>query len=181
MLEKLAMKLFANTCATCGRRENSGENFIRVSDKYLCHEHAVEYIYSQIDLSAANKRSIIANLIISDAKYSRPFKTGTISGFNILGGDWNSFASLIVQLIIADTMLSIDRKLDQLTSKSRESGRPFDPGAVQFHAASEAQVKTQPFASEPGTPEEAPDSVKTQIPTLAPEEPLTSSGVPLHD
>jgi hypothetical protein len=110
------MSIFGKTCRKCGRNEKSDETFINISGEYLCQEHAVEYISSQIDLSTAKKRSIIANLIMSDNKYSKPFRKGQLPSFNLLGGDWNSFASLIVQLIIADTMLSIDGKLDQLIS-----------------------------------------------------------------
>jgi hypothetical protein len=100
---------------------------MNISGEHLCHEHAVEYISTQIDLSAAKKRSIIANLIMSDNKYSKPFRRGRLSSFNLLGGDWNSFASLIVQLIIADTMLSIDGKLDQLISGNSGDAKTSAP------------------------------------------------------
>jgi hypothetical protein len=150
MLEGLFMSLFARTCIKCGRGQQSGESFVKIFGNYVCDDHALEHISSRIDLSAGRKRSIIANLITSEQKYSKPFDRGSLSFFNFAGGDWNSYASLIVQLIIADTMLSIDGKLDHLISASRESGRPFESEAVQFDAASEAQVKTKPSASEPG-------------------------------
>jgi hypothetical protein len=118
------MGIFANKCVKCGRKEASGEKFINIFDSYLCSDHAIEYISAKYDLSVAKKRSIIANLIDSDHKFSKPFEKGKLTSLNIFGGSWNTYAELILQLIIADTLLSIDGKLDRLISETKKDDTP---------------------------------------------------------
>lgn len=61
-----------------------------------------------------NKQRLIDSIVNSQGKWKKPFTKGELAVFNILGGDWNQYAEVVLSITIADTLLSIDRKLDRL-------------------------------------------------------------------
>jgi hypothetical protein len=68
-------------------------------------------------ISNQAKQTLIDNFTALDPKYSKPFREGVLAAFNILGGNWNEYATIVLDLAIADTLLSIDRKLDLLINE----------------------------------------------------------------
>jgi hypothetical protein len=132
------MGLFGKTtCAACGRERAKHERFIDAVDQTFCSpEHALKHVSSMYDLSLAKKRSILVNLINSDQKFCKPFRKGTLTSLNNFGGDWNTCASLVLQIIIADTLISIESKLDSQFAKSErhQTSSPGTGPAKREHA-----------------------------------------------
>jgi hypothetical protein len=60
------------------------------------------------------RKKIIKSFINMDKKYSKPFETGEINTINIFGGDWNSYANLVLTSVMADSLNSIETKLEQM-------------------------------------------------------------------
>ena len=57
----------------------------------------------------------------ASGKYARPFNGDNLAGISILGGDWQEYSQVVLQVAIRDTLLSIEEKLSALTS-----GQPGD-------------------------------------------------------
>ena len=66
------------------------------------------------------RNKIIKSFIDSDGKFRKPFEKGSISSFNILGGDWNSYADLVLTSVTADSLHSIESKMDTLIEIEHE-------------------------------------------------------------
>ncbi|NOR57629.1 MAG: hypothetical protein GQ474_03805 [Sulfurimonas sp.] len=78
-----------------------------------------EKIANPIDnLEIRNK--IIKSFIDSDGKFRKPFEKGTISSFNLLGGDWNSYADLVLTSVMSDSLHSIEIKMDRMIELEEE-------------------------------------------------------------
>ena len=50
-------------------------------------------------------------------KFSAPFKSGDLAAVNILGGNWNEYAGVVLDMLIADTLLNIEEQLAGLGRK----------------------------------------------------------------
>jgi len=60
------------------------------------------------------RNQIIKNFIDSDGKFRKPFENGSMSSFNLLGGDWNGYVNLVLTSVMADSLHSIELKMDTL-------------------------------------------------------------------
>ena len=60
------------------------------------------------------RNKIIKSFIDSDGKFRKPFEKGTISSFNIFGGDWNGYANLVLTSVMSDSLHAIESKMDKL-------------------------------------------------------------------
>ena len=66
------------------------------------------------------RNKIIKSFIDSDGKFRKPFEKGSISSFNILGGDWNGYANLVLTSVMADSLHSIESKIDTMIELEKE-------------------------------------------------------------
>ena len=66
------------------------------------------------------RNKIIKSFIDSDGKFRKPFEKGSISSFNILGGDWNGYANLVLTSVMADSLHSIESKIDIMIELEKE-------------------------------------------------------------
>ena len=66
------------------------------------------------------KQRLIDSLTRGKNKYGKTFQEGKMTEITFLGGDWNTYANVVLSLVIADTLLSIDKKMDQLLEKSQQ-------------------------------------------------------------
>ena len=66
------------------------------------------------------RNKIIKSFIDSDGKFRKPFEKGDISGFNIMGGDWNGYANLVLTSVMADSLHSIESKMDEMITLEKE-------------------------------------------------------------
>jgi len=60
------------------------------------------------------RNKIIKSFIDSDEKFRKQFEKGTISSFNIMGGDWNGYANLVLTSVMSDSLHSIESKMDEM-------------------------------------------------------------------
>jgi len=62
------------------------------------------------------RRAILQGLRDGDAggKFRKPFDKGQLAALNILGGDWNDYAQIVLNMMIADTLLNIEERLARL-------------------------------------------------------------------
>ena len=68
--------------------------------------------------SPAGKREILNNLRNSDKKYRKPFESGNLAMLNLLGGDWNDYAQIVVNMLIADSLTNIEEALNELLRRT---------------------------------------------------------------
>ena len=66
------------------------------------------------------RNKIIKSFIDSDGKFRKPFEKGTISSFNIMGGDWNGYANLVLTSVMSDSLHSIESKMDEMIKIEKE-------------------------------------------------------------
>lgn len=66
------------------------------------------------------RNKIIKSFIDSDGKFRKPFEKGDISSFNIMGGDWNGYANLVLTSVMADSLHSIESKMDEMITLEKE-------------------------------------------------------------
>jgi len=57
------------------------------------------------------RRDILSNLRDTGGKYTKPFERGQLANLSILGGDWNDYAQIVMNMVIADTLMNIEREL----------------------------------------------------------------------
>jgi hypothetical protein len=66
------------------------------------------------------RNKIIKSFIDSDGKFRKPFEKGDISSFNIMGGDWNGYANLVLTSVMADSLHSIESKMNEMIALEKE-------------------------------------------------------------
>lgn len=67
------------------------------------------------------RREILENLKNAGGKYAKPFEKGALANLSFLGGDWNDYAQIVMNMVTADTLLNIERELVKLNENlSRE-------------------------------------------------------------
>jgi hypothetical protein len=69
------------------------------------------------------RRQLLAKLA-GYGKYAKPFQTGDLATLNILGGDWNEYAEVVLSMLIADTLLNIEERLGELSRTMAGETRP---------------------------------------------------------
>lgn len=71
-----------------------------------------------VSITWESKRKALDWLVNSGKKYKKPFQDGEFAVLSILGSEsWTDYAQVILQIMIADSLLAIEQKLDQLLSK----------------------------------------------------------------
>jgi hypothetical protein len=63
--------------------------------------------------SRAEKQQIIQAMKDSNKKYAKPFDKGKMSTFSIMGGNWEEYAAIVMDMVTADTLLEVDEKLER--------------------------------------------------------------------
>ena len=64
--------------------------------------------------SRAEKQQVIQAMKESNKKYAKPFDSGKLSNFSVMGGNWEQYAAIIMDMVTADTLLDVDEKLERL-------------------------------------------------------------------
>jgi hypothetical protein len=60
------------------------------------------------------KQQVIQAMKDSNKKYAKPFEKGKMSTFSIMGGNWEEYAAIVMDMVSADTLLDIDKQLERL-------------------------------------------------------------------
>jgi hypothetical protein len=60
------------------------------------------------------KQQVIQAMKDSNKKYAKPFEKGKMSSFSIMGGNWEEYAAIVMDMVTADTLLEVDEKLERL-------------------------------------------------------------------
>jgi hypothetical protein len=50
----------------------------------------------------------------ANSKYAKPFDKDRLAVMSVMGGNWEEYGQIVLQMAILDTLLSIEEKLDQL-------------------------------------------------------------------
>jgi hypothetical protein len=69
--------------------------------------------------SADQREQIIQALKSANGKYAKPFEKGKMAMFSAFGGNWENYAQIVMSMVIADTLLSIEARLGELNAKVR--------------------------------------------------------------
>lgn len=62
------------------------------------------------------EQQVIQAMKDSNKKYAKPFEKGKMSTFSIMGGNWEEYAAIVMDMVTADTLLEVDEKLERLNS-----------------------------------------------------------------
>jgi hypothetical protein len=78
--------------------------------------------------STEERRRLLRMLRLSSAKFNKPLASGVLSQAQ-LGGDWNDYVQIVLMMILADTMLDIQKQLADLADslKTVISTPPSNP------------------------------------------------------
>lgn len=64
--------------------------------------------------SFQRRRDILENLKQTGGKYAKPFEKGELASLSFFGGDWNDYAQIVMNMVMVDTLLNIERELVRL-------------------------------------------------------------------
>ncbi|MEI6571549.1 MAG: hypothetical protein WCO36_08985 [Actinomycetes bacterium] len=64
--------------------------------------------------SRDEKQAVIEALKNTNSKYAKPFEKGKMARVSIMGGNWEEYATIVMGMVSADTMLDIDKQLETL-------------------------------------------------------------------
>jgi hypothetical protein len=64
--------------------------------------------------SFQRRREILENLKQTGGKYAKPFEKGELASLSLFGGDWNDYAQIVMNMLLVDTMLNVERELVKL-------------------------------------------------------------------
>lgn len=48
-----------------------------------------------------------------NTKYANPFEKDRLAVLSVMGGNWEEYGAIVLQMAILDTLLSIEEKLDR--------------------------------------------------------------------
>jgi hypothetical protein len=65
------------------------------------------------------RERILAMFKGANSKYALPFEGDRLATMSLLGGNWQEYGAVVLQMATLDTLLSIEEKLDQLVSGER--------------------------------------------------------------
>lgn len=68
----------------------------------------------------AAKQRVIQALKGANPKYSKPFEKGQMAVFSVMGGNWEEYAAIVMDMVAADTLLEIDRCVEGVEATVRE-------------------------------------------------------------
>ncbi len=57
------------------------------------------------------KQQVIQAMKDSNKKYAKPFEKGKMSTFSIMGGNWEEYAAIVMDMVTADTLLVLQPHL----------------------------------------------------------------------
>jgi len=64
--------------------------------------------------SRSEKQGAVEALKRSNTKYAKPFDSGEMALFSVLGGNWEEYAAIVMDMVTADTMLELDERQEKL-------------------------------------------------------------------
>ncbi|UIJ35309.1 hypothetical protein [Allobranchiibius sp. GilTou73] len=64
--------------------------------------------------SAEERAAILDSLKNTSGKYKKPFDKGKLAGTSFMGGNWEEYAAIIMQMLTVDTLLDISEQLERL-------------------------------------------------------------------
>ena len=64
--------------------------------------------------SLEQKQEVINALKNANKKYAKPFEQGRMASVSIFGGNWESYAQIVMDMVSADTLLEIQGQLETL-------------------------------------------------------------------
>jgi hypothetical protein len=60
---------------------------------------------------------ILAMFKAGNSKYAKPFENDRLATMSIMGGNWEEYGQVVLQMAILDTLLSIEEQLGKLTQQ----------------------------------------------------------------
>jgi len=54
----------------------------------------------------------------ANSKYAKPFEKDRLAVLSVMGGNWEEYGQVVLQMAMLDTLLSIEEKLGKLTEAS---------------------------------------------------------------
>ena len=72
------------------------------------------------------RSQILEALKRSNGKYAKPFEQGKMANLSFMGGNWEQYAEIVVSMVIADTLLSIESQLSGLVGRLDAANSPLD-------------------------------------------------------
>lgn len=80
--------------------------------------------------SLRKRRAILEAIAKGNEKYARPFDKGKVAIASLLGTEsWAEYGSVVLQMAILDTLLSIEEKLGALLEVPEDSGQVQEDSA----------------------------------------------------
>jgi hypothetical protein len=63
--------------------------------------------------SPETRASILRMFKEGNSKYAKPFENGRLAVLSVMGGNWEEYGQIVLQMAILDTLLSIEEKLSR--------------------------------------------------------------------
>jgi hypothetical protein len=70
--------------------------------------------------SQEQKQQVIEALKNSNKKYAKPFEQGKMALASVFGGNWEEYATVVIDMVSADTLLDINAQLTELNATMKE-------------------------------------------------------------
>jgi hypothetical protein len=77
---------------------------------------------SPVTMTRENKREALTWLVNSGRKYQLPFTDGRFGVISLIGTEsWTDYAQVVLQTMIADSLLNLEDKLDRILAQQEDS------------------------------------------------------------
>jgi hypothetical protein len=64
--------------------------------------------------SLEQKQQVVKALKNTNSKYAKPFEKGRMANVSFMGGNWENYAQIVMEMVSADTLLQIQGQLETL-------------------------------------------------------------------
>jgi superfamily II helicase len=108
-------------CAICKKDlDEKNDNIIKINNSECCEKCAFEYLNHQMNPST--KKKIINSVILNGQDYDKVIAEGEINGFSAFANQhWHHYTQSLIHIMILDTLVNIESKLDNLTNNNNEN------------------------------------------------------------
>lgn len=72
--------------------------------------------------SPETRRRILAMFKKGNRKYKLPFERDRLAMASVMGGNWEEYGQVVLQMAMLDTLLSVEEKLDRMTELLENPG-----------------------------------------------------------